>query len=257
MITLRPRHVRILGSLALTFCLVFLLFYFSLPSIPTAAYVFHKTPRPSWLSTATPASPLIMRLAIITTVDDFKRREAMRNSFLRGLPRSLVSLEHVFVVGHKQYPPPSSAGLFGSMSSIDERVRKEHAQFGDMLILPLVDNLKHMSEKRYRAIQWGARTPHDQYDWFMTIDADTFCRIPALVRRLTVDERTNNIAPRKEPAMIARQFSHKVYFNYTVYDVAGVNGAVDHTAPEDADRSDVIFEGPWYPYPGGIGYLLR
>lgn len=78
----------------------------------------------------------------------------------------------------------------------------------------------------------------------MTIDSDTFCRLPALARRLA--HVYPSLKPTEEPILIGRMAGHLVYFENTVAD-----GNLDD------EQEDAYVKGPWYDYPMGIGYMLR
>jgi len=78
----------------------------------------------------------------------------------------------------------------------------------------------------------------------MTIDSDTFCRFRLLAQRL--QHLYPMARPREKPAMVGRMGSHLVYFENTVPDDT-----------EDDKAEDHLVKGRWYPYPLGIGYMLR
>lgn len=86
--------------------------------------------------------------------------------------------------------------------------------------------------------------PPDQYDYAMTMDSDTFCRFQNLARRLRYV--FPSLKPRDEPILVGRMSRHTVYYENTVPD-----------GNDQADEEDQWVSGPVYPYPVGIGYMLR
>lgn len=213
-------------------------------------FILKNSSRPEWLDTP-PPKPLVLRLAIITRVDGFDRRNALRQSLLRGIPESDVKVEYKFVVGHERYP-----WVGKPYSWVDQWVRDEQTKFGDVLILNMEENMKRMTEKRYRAMQWGGLAEPSSYDFFMTLDDDTFCRLPALARRMAADKVLSRKEPRKEPIIVGRSMSNWRYWVPTV-PTKKVPGGIDETLEGHEDELDLVVNGPWYEYPGGIGYMLR
>lgn len=87
---------------------------------------------------------------------------------------------------------------------------------------------------------------NDTYDYFMTLDSDTFVRFSPLARRLSQLYGEKKINPRQEPLLIGRIGYHLTYFLPTVPD-----------GNKDEQEEDEYVKGPWFPYPIGIGYMLR
>ena len=89
--------------------------------------------------------------------------------------------------------------------------------------------------------------PKHTYDWFMTLDSDTFVRFEALARRLPVIMgNTTAVNPHEQSVMIGRMSSHLMYYENRVED-----------GNQDPEEEDLYLTGPWYSYPIGIGYMLR
>lgn len=80
----------------------------------------------------------------------------------------------------------------------------------------------------------------------MTMDSDTFCRFRTLARRIR--HFYADLRPREEAVLIGRMATHDVYWQNTVIDDKTANYKV---------KEDVWVKGPTYPYPIGIGYMLR
>lgn len=264
---LSRRGVRIISFiLILQLAIFFLLFFsstarynlrllvpvFSQPKFPGFApgtFEFASSTPPTWISTP-PPRPLVIRLAIITQPGSFERRQLLRQILVSDIPETDVKLDYKFVVGYEKYPP----GAW--ISSTDRRVEEEQKEHGDILILKLKESRVRLTEKRYRAMQWAGQVPADQYDWFMTLDDDTFCRLPALARRMAHDPEMGKADPRKEPILVGRSMVNWRFWKPTVPDMK-VAGELDTTSDENAEKVDMVFNGPWYQYPGGIGYLIR
>ncbi|TFK38843.1 galactosyltransferase-domain-containing protein [Crucibulum laeve] len=201
-------------------------------------YVFDHHPRPEWLDSNSTRSPLALRLAIITRVDGFERRQALRESVLVGIRHSDVQLEYRFFVG--QAPD----GVDGLKTKI--QLMKEMQFYDDILYLKdIPDVYERLSEKRYAALKWGGSIPHATYDYFMTMDSDTFCRFGALARRLPRYLADKYINPRTDPVLIGRMGAQYSYY---------INNVDDDNM--DASQEDKVILGPWYSYPSGIGYMI-
>ncbi|KDR67486.1 hypothetical protein GALMADRAFT_258063 [Galerina marginata CBS 339.88] len=202
---------------------------------PNDTFSFALQPKPSHLDTPL-EQPVVVRLAIISRVDGFERRQALRDAMLVGVPARDIQLDYKFFVGkiHENNPE-------GSMK---EKLEEENSAHNDVIILnDLPDVPERISEKRFAALKWTNSVPQSEYDYSMTLDSDTFCRLRTLVRRLRHDYP--EMKPREEPVLLGRMASHKVYFENTIAD-GNTN---------DADE-DFSFSGPWFSYPAGIGYIL-
>lgn len=81
----------------------------------------------------------------------------------------------------------------------------------------------------------------------MTMDSDTFCRFRTLARRIRY--MYSNLKPREEPILIGSMSKKDVYWQNTVRDT--------NATGIKAKEEDLWVKGPVYPYPVGIGYMLR
>ncbi|KAH9479928.1 hypothetical protein JR316_0008524 [Psilocybe cubensis] len=194
------------------------------------SFGFSTSERPAYLDKPL-TRPLVLRLAIITRVDAFERRQTIRESVLAGVKPNEVQIDYRFFVGR------AKDGVEGLNTKL--KLVKENKVYNDVVILDqFPDVAEKLSVKRFEAFKWTNSIPYDQYDYSMTIDSDTFCRFSALARRL---QHTHpNLNPRKEPIMVGRMGNHKVYYQNTGSD----------------DNEDFYIAGPWYKYPIGVGYML-
>ncbi|KAH9479930.1 Beta-1,3-galactosyltransferase 6 [Psilocybe cubensis] len=205
------------------------------PSIPWGPEtISFDPPRPAYLDTPL-VEPMVIRLAIISHVFEFERRQVLRDTVLRGVPESDVHIEYKFIIGNPK------EGL-GNWTTWLQRT-KEDWVYGDVHTVPVTDIPERLSEKRFGALKWADSVPHTEYDYSMTMDSDTFCRFQALARRITHTQP--KLAPRTQPILIGRMGDHVTYFKNTVPD-GNIN---------EKDEDDYV-RGPWYPYPLGIGYML-
>ncbi|TFK31665.1 hypothetical protein BDQ12DRAFT_693758 [Crucibulum laeve] len=233
-------------------------------------FIYNLEPRPSWLDTPLPAGhePLILRLAIITHIKESDRRKAIRDNVLSGLDitsaspsrsnssysrpfssnsSSEIQIEYRFFAGRA---PP--AGFFSWGKSPNERILEENRRFGDITVLDVDDVPERVSEKRYGALIWGGSAPTGSYDYFMTMDSDTFCRFPVLARRLQHLYGQKNIKPREQPVLIGRMSTQMIYYQSTHSEKEGWEDRADR----HGRGVDEMFRGPWYQYPVGIGYMM-
>ncbi|TFK39094.1 galactosyltransferase-domain-containing protein [Crucibulum laeve] len=215
--------------------------FVSLPpkvEFPNNTFIFDQGPRPTYLDTP-PKKPLVLRIAVISRIDEFERRQTLRDTILNGVPESEVQFVYRFFLG------ANPEGLIeGSVTNFqlsqEKRKHNDIVVFEDILDIP-----ERLSEKRYSALKWAGEAHHDSYDYFMTIDSDTFCRYGVLSRRLEHLYTDKDVKPREQPILIGRMGSHLTYFQNTVAD-----------GNKNATLEDEFVKGPWFPYPIGIGYML-
>ncbi|TFK32889.1 hypothetical protein BDQ12DRAFT_728236 [Crucibulum laeve] len=231
-------------------CLLFIVFFFAQRSdksnprlisgdIPDNTFAFDQ-PKPAWYELNPERQPLVLRLAIITRVDAFERREALRAEVLAGILPSDVVVDYRFFVGS----PGDGAKALHTRILLNQ----ENTAYGDVEILnEIPDIFETVAEKRFAALKWGGLISNDSYDYFMTMDSDTFCRFGPLARRLPelLKEKELTLNPRVDPIMIGRMGSHLVYWQNRVPD-----------GSKDLKEQDEYVKGPWYSYPSGIGSSL-
>jgi len=113
---------------------------------PSDAFNF-TTEKPAYLASPPPSSPVVIRLAIMSRVDEFERRHALREAMLRGIPEAYVKLTYKFFVGRD---PGGVLSL-----PMTRKLQKEVEEFGDMKILDNVPDIpERISEKRFWAVKW-------------------------------------------------------------------------------------------------------
>jgi hypothetical protein len=220
--------------------------------LPPDAFQWSSTAPPPWLS-ARPGAPLHLRIAIITHPAEYSRRAAIRRYVLAGVPASEVVLEHKFFVGRTtvrwwQLWKPSAAA---TDAAVDREIEKE----GDVVRLDIPDNKHGLGTKRWEALQWGGRASAQAYDWFFTMDSDSFVRLAALARRSTsFSSELRN--PRTRSVMWAQMLSMDRHWKDSSH--VPVSQRLSRTAEDKRWWSgDESMHGEWYDYPVGLGYLIR
>ena len=109
-------------------------------------FAFEDVPRPVYLDTPL-EKPLVIRLGIISRVDGFGKRQALREAMLVGVPSDYVQLDYKFFVGTV---PNTTEG-----AAIAEKITEENRVYGDMMVLnDIADVPLRISEKRFAAIRW-------------------------------------------------------------------------------------------------------
>ncbi|KAF9000316.1 galactosyltransferase-domain-containing protein [Cyathus striatus] len=198
---------------------------------------FNRDPRPSWLDVP-PLEPLVLRVAIISKADEFNRRQALRDAVFHGVRESEVKMVYKFFVGHSVGNTTSDAKII--------RLETEKQTFNDIIQLDDIDDRRNrISEKRFAALKWGGSVPRNTYDYFMTMDSDTFVRFGTLARRMPVIFN-EDVNPREQDIIIARMRGHDMYW---------INRVEDGNKDSDT-KEDQFIRGPWFKYPVGIGYML-
>ncbi|KAF8888697.1 galactosyltransferase-domain-containing protein [Gymnopilus junonius] len=206
-------------------------------TLPEDLFVFNNVSRPHWLDVPLP-EPLVLRIAVITRVDAYERRQSLRDNIFRGVGEKDISMVYRFFVG---------AAPHTEQGNTDRRlVEEENRKHNDIIVLDDIDDIpERISEKRYAAFKWAGSVPNSTYDYFLTVDSDTFVRFMPLARRLPQLYGDKKINPREDPLIIGRMGSHLTYFLPTVPD-----------GNKDEHLQDMHVKGPWFPYPIGIGYMI-
>ncbi|KAH9479931.1 Beta-1,3-galactosyltransferase sqv-2 [Psilocybe cubensis] len=231
-------------------------------------FVFENTLKPSYIgvdaNTVNGTSPLVIKLAIISRVDAFERRQAIRESVLDGVPQEDVTLEYKFFVGRVPLPLKNHSVSVSRQKAHDEetrrimrRIDRENEVYGDVLVVEDVEDIpERVAEKRFAALKWANDTPKEMYDYAMTMDSDTFCRFSTLARRMRYDPMYVGLRPREDNILIGRMSEHRLYWENTVTDNSRhANRNTNGNGKKDVEE-DRWMTGPSYPYPIGIGYML-
>lgn len=118
---------------------------------PENTFIFGQESRPQWLDTP-PVEPVVLRIAVMTRVDGFERRQAVREAVFQGVRKEDVSLDYRFFVGAA---PKTEEG-----ESTHRLVDEENQKFNDIVVLDEIDDIpERLSEKRYAALKWVSICP--------------------------------------------------------------------------------------------------
>ena len=113
-----------------------------LPPLPDNTFSFDTKSRPSWLGKPPTSGPLVLRVAVVSRVDEFARRQALRDSVFQGIRESDVTLDFRFFVGTS------------TDADVNERLAQETGTHGDVVKLEIADKKQRVSEKRFLALKW-------------------------------------------------------------------------------------------------------
>ncbi|KAF9000317.1 hypothetical protein BDQ17DRAFT_1327874 [Cyathus striatus] len=170
---LRPKPLAVIFS-----SLLFVVFLFhSVANMrsPRPPFAFDIDPRPKWLDKDPIGGPLVLRVAVMSAPYEFEKREAIRDTIFRGVRESDVNLEYRFFTGST------------TDESILPRLSEEMDAHKDIISLDGIPDMpERLSEKRYAALKWGGSVQSNTYDYFMTMDTDTFVRFGTLAKRLPI-----------------------------------------------------------------------
>lgn len=89
---------------------------------------------------------MVIRLAIISHIFEFERRQVLRDTVLKGIPSADVKLEYKFIIGLAK---EGTANL-----TTRYQRAKEDWFYGDVLTMKVTDIPERLSEKRYGALKW-------------------------------------------------------------------------------------------------------
>ncbi|GJJ06869.1 hypothetical protein Clacol_001065 [Clathrus columnatus] len=216
-------------------------------------YIFDKKPRPKWLDSpyttkSLSKEPLILRVAVISHPSELERRRAIRDSIFRGVPSHEIQFDYRFFLGVSEDMEDGNGGKTNSLY-------REAEKYKDMVILKNIpETYDRIAQKRFAALKWASRSifladtfSNTTYDYFMTLDSDTFVRFKALARRFSVIMKNHkNVNPREQAIMIGRMKYARTYW---------LNAMIDDEDANTLER-DIEVYGPRYKYPVGIGYML-
>lgn len=114
---------------------------------PNETFSFALQPKPPHLDTPL-EKPLVIRMAIISRVDGFERRQALRDAMLVGVPAQDIQLDYRFFVGKAHENNPDGP-------SMKEKLKEENQKHNDVVVLDdLPDVPERISEKRFAALKW-------------------------------------------------------------------------------------------------------
>ncbi|GJJ08179.1 hypothetical protein Clacol_002387 [Clathrus columnatus] len=199
-------------------------------------YIFDKEERPGWLDVPRMGDPLLFRVAVISHPSEVHRRQYIRDLIFAGVPPNEIQIDYRFFVG---------LPLEDEFGEVSDEIWREQERHKDMVIIQKPDVYERISEKRYAALKWADSFSNASYDYFMTMDSDTFVRFRALARRFPVIFPDGNVDPRQQPIMIGRMKPHWFYWLTNVTDESVT-----------INEEDTQIAGPKYKYPVGIGYIF-
>jgi hypothetical protein len=110
--------------------------------MPDNTFGFEKDSRPSWLGKPPAGGPLVLRVAVVSRVDEFDRRQAVRDSVFNGIRESDVTLDFRFFVGTSTH------------TDVNKRLVQENGTYRDLVKLEIADKKQRLSEKRFGALKW-------------------------------------------------------------------------------------------------------
>jgi hypothetical protein len=157
--------VALATPLLVFFCLELYLRYFKSQSTYRGissmwTYDFAHAP-PPWLWPRAPhtAKPLSIRLAVISRPGEREHRNAMRQAILAGVPQEDVHLMFKFFVGVPTHPEHYH-DLAEQPEGVEDSVRAEAAEHGDIELLDIGEGRLYMSTKRLMMLQWVSNPAH-------------------------------------------------------------------------------------------------
>ncbi|EJD39195.1 hypothetical protein AURDEDRAFT_171782 [Auricularia subglabra TFB-10046 SS5] len=206
--------------------------------LTASSFKFSPDGPPPWLTHPAP-TPLVLRIAVMSVADEFETRAFLRDRVYRDVPRDDVQFVVKFFVARQ---PVQSGGIFSWQSSateVDRRVHEEHAKYGDIELIDAEENKYTLCLKRFLALRWAATTPKENYDFFFTADSDSFVRLAAMSRRMH-HRRPNLLRPRETFVMWGDMKA--AWLHWRKHD--------------DPTKPDIQYDGEWYDFPIGMGYLM-
>ncbi|KZV81850.1 hypothetical protein EXIGLDRAFT_730532 [Exidia glandulosa HHB12029] len=175
--------------------------------------------------------------------DEFELRAFLRdNVYNRStVPHGDVQFEVKFFLARQ---PAAFGDLLGvpwrmTAADVNRRMQEEQARYGDIDIVDGEENTWNLCRKRFLAMKWAAHAPQSEYDFFLTVDSDSFVRLAALARRMN-HRHPGLLNPRHDFSMWGVMMSK--WFHW--------RKSVDGVSPDER------YDGEWYDFPVGMGYLL-
>ncbi|KMT07173.1 hypothetical protein BVRB_6g154980 [Beta vulgaris subsp. vulgaris] len=140
----------------------------SLPtSHPSVAPERHLEMSPKWKTQPLPNAPADLLIGIISAGDHFAERMAVRKSWMQhDLVKSSIVVARFFVALHER-------------ETINVELKKEAEFFGDIIIVPYLDNYDLVVLKTLAICKYGVHILSAKY--IMKCDDDTFVRVDAVL----------------------------------------------------------------------------
>ncbi|KZV78744.1 hypothetical protein EXIGLDRAFT_736655 [Exidia glandulosa HHB12029] len=175
----------------------------------------------------------------MSIADELDLRAFLRENVYSRISTDEVQFELKFFVARQ---PSAYGDLLPwrlSAGDVNRLVREEHARFGDIHFVDAVENKWTLCLKRFLALKWAASVPQSEYDFFFTADSDSFVRLAALSRRMH-HKRPDLLDPRRTFSMWGDMKANWLHWRK----------ANDSSAPDEQ------YDGEWYDFPIGMGYLM-
>ncbi|XP_074309788.1 hydroxyproline O-galactosyltransferase GALT6-like [Silene latifolia] len=144
----------------------------SLPtSHPSIAPERHLEMSAEWKARPLPNTTIVLFIGIISAGDHFAERMAVRKSWMQhNLIKSSQVVARFFVALHER-------------ESINVELKKEAEFFGDIIIVPYLDNYDLVVLKTLAICEYGVNMLSTKY--IMKCDDDTFVRVDAVIEEAT------------------------------------------------------------------------
>lgn len=206
-----------------------------------ASFRFAPEGPPDWLrppaGSASAAGPLQLRIAVVSVADEFAVRTYLREWIYNRtqVPGDEVQFELKFFIGRH----PRGRWFDSDAGNVDGRVLQEAARYGDVELVDAHEGRWSVAQKRFAALKWAASVPPSEYDFFFTVDSDSFVRLAALARKMRY-MRPDLLNPRTTP----------ILWGDMMYNWRHWRKSPDPNLPDEQ------YAGDWYQFPVGIGYLM-
>jgi len=117
------------------------------------------------------ADHAFLLIVVVSAPNNLAKRMAVRNTWLRQAHATSHDVRHFFVVGSGSLSEPMTSEL-----------NRENSQFGDLLLLPLVDEYGKLTEKVLEAFVRLDETW--DFNYLLKVDDDSFVRVGELLDEL-------------------------------------------------------------------------
>ncbi|KAL9226272.1 hypothetical protein vseg_002104 [Gypsophila vaccaria] len=140
----------------------------SLPtSHPSISPERHLEMSPEWKARPLPKKPIVLFIGVISAGDHFAERMAVRKSWMQHhLIKTSQVVARFFVALHER-------------EAINVELKKEAEYFGDIIIVPYLDNYDLVVLKTLAICEYGVKMLSTKY--IMKCDDDTFVRVDAVI----------------------------------------------------------------------------
>lgn len=152
----------------------------SLPALPPKAednQVFENWNL--WRAPKVREGPIELFIGVLSTSNHFAERMAVRSTWFQMEPiKSAEVVARFFVAMHRD-------------RDINMQMKKEAEYYGDMVILPFIDEYQLVVLKTIAICEYGVRNVSTKY--IMKVDDDTFVRVDAVLKELKMVGQAENL----------------------------------------------------------------